>query len=243
MNRFFSFSYRAALLGLPMAFLAACPSDEPAREQVSLASLSAVQRERMVHSVIGFDANALLFIVGAIDATSVCPKVTDSGTSRTAVGGCTDDEGVQWQGEIRASNITGAVDRNKTVSLRADGFGFKESAIDGEDVEFDGTVDLVPNKSMTVALTTTAAGEALRIDLKWTSLDSPRTVTGTVEIVGRGYADVTAEWDASPPSGSIELRGRDVFTVDVSKLADNATGEDCAPGFLDGVAAGQVCDF
>lgn len=233
----------SSLLSSPL--LAGCPGDETPPEKLSLASLTAAQREELVHGVIGFYPNVLAFITVLLSPTDECPRVRDSGTTRTITGGCTDKFGALWTGKVTATNATEERDPSKATTVVAEDFGFREPAPKDDGVQFDGTVTWQGMTRMSQHLTTiTPSGSVIRTKLDLVRADSVQRVEpgGTIELVGAGYADIVAEWNASAPSGSIELRGLDVFRVDVSGLISDDNG-DCAPASLDGTPTEQVCDF
>jgi hypothetical protein len=221
--------------------LAGCPSDEP-RTKLALSSTTPAQRDRLVHATIGFE-NAPIVLVGLIDPMTQCPTVVDSGTTRTVTGGCTDKEGTKFTGKIVAQNVVGARDAAKPSVFDVQGFGFTELKAGGDDLVINGKLTALAT-AITTDLTVTNRGEGVRTAITVSEVGAGLRIEpgGTVELVGAGYVDAVGEWDASARTGSIELRGLDVLKVDISKITRDARG-DCAPVTLDGVAAGEICDF
>lgn len=230
------------LMVIPVAasLLTGACSDSP--DRIAFSSLTIAEQQRMLLAAAGVEALALVIVGGLIQPPSTCPTVDDQNSNRTIRGGCAENDGTTWYGDLTISPFP----PDTEVSLTAHEFGFLESGVDPDKVIFDGSVSFTQGVGFDADVIVESEAARLRTDEQWEfasgNFNGGVKVKpgGTVELIGVGYADVVAEWNASgnTGSGSIELHGRDVLSVDVSQMT-----ADCAPMLLDGTRIGELCDF
>lgn len=222
---------RSLFTGALLVVLVAACSDGDSAEKASVAALSAEERGDVATGSMGtFDAS-LVLAVSLAEPSQGCPAVSVSASGVTITGGCTDTEGIRWDGKI-TSSVKGS-----GLSLSVEDFKLvmEETTVtvDG-DIQWTGTgiaSDIViayPGKEMIISsswTTTSLLGGSVRI-----AGDS------RVEIEGIGYVDTAGEWDLRVPSGYLELRGEQTLRIDFTTYV-----EGCASATLDGAASGEVC--
>jgi hypothetical protein len=210
--------------------LAGCGGGDSA-EPLSFALASSEERSALVFEASG--GAELFFALAAIlsDGDEVCPRVVDSGTTRTVRGGCTADDGTRWSGSLVVSNLVGSRDPAKPTTFAFSDFGQAALMVDGSlsvtstkltsQVKVSGDLP-----TMNVDVTWEPSGEATRV-----GADS------SIELVGNGSAAVSGQWDTSVPTGALELRGKELLRIDFGR----SDGNGCAPATLDGAAVGSYC--
>lgn len=209
-----------------VAGFAACSSDGESREQIAFSAVTRQHRQIMVEGAMGALESNLVGFVLYFEPEARCPSSVVSERSIAIRGGCTDDDGVAWVGEMSATfTLT-------SMSIDFDDFG---TVGEGSQLVVDGEVDVGENLHSDIVATYEAY--SLAVDATWEGGFDKLAAGSTFELLGSGYADGAGQWDISEPFGALELRGIDLLRVDFASL----DFEDCAAATLDGVPAGRIC--
>jgi hypothetical protein len=248
MRRLARFFY--SLLTAATFQLTACGGDEPPADPIHFSQTTELQRQRAVIAGAGGDA-AMGFLIGSIMTSvppeqSTCPKITRSGDTLTATGGCADDNGDRIEGRVVAKNVPGFVagsyDPSKPSVVTFEDFHMDDSSDDNEDFIFDGTATLHPDASMTADLHVTMMGIEVWSDATWNRTVNRSTARdgSAIELEGLGRATIEGSWnmDSDAPAGALELHGADVLRANFDAVVN-----DCVPFTIDAAPAGQFCSM
>lgn len=230
--------------------LAACGGDEPLADPADFSRATELQRLRAITAGAGADA-AMGFLIGSImtpvpPEQSSCPRITRSGDTLTATGGCTDDSGDTIAGRIVAKNVPGFLggggnDPTKPAVVTFEDFQMNDSSDDNEDFAFDGSLTLSPDGSMSADLRVSMGGVEVWSDATWRRSGADRSSAdagSAIEITNLGRAEIRGSWnmDSENPAGTLELHGADVLRANFDAVVN-----DCVPLTIDGAPAGQLC--
>jgi hypothetical protein len=244
-------SLRTRILGsaaaLTIAALPACGGDDGA----TFAKASPEQLQRAFQAGSGADAGSVLliglFLSGADDPTA-CPRLATQGAVTTVTGGCTDAEGVRFDGSIRIDNLPGffeenpAFDPSRPSRVTADDFRVRDG---DQTTSIDGSVELDWSTSVaTIDLTigfggiTTTSQLVLREDRLADT--STADAGSSISVSGLGSAEVSGTWSLGGdfPEGAMTLRGADTIVFDIG----GTTADGCIPYRISSGATGQLCD-
>jgi hypothetical protein len=248
MRRLARFFY--SLLTATTFHLAACGGDPEPADPIHFAQTTELQRLRAITAGASGDA-AMGFFIGAIMTSvpqeqSTCPRITRSGDTLTATGGCTSDSGDRIEGRVVAKNVPGFLgggnDMSKPAVVTFEDFRMDDSSDDNEDFVFDGTVTLSPDASMTADLHVSMLGLEVWSDATWNRTAERTTARAgsAIELAGLGRATIEGSWnmDSESPAGALELHGTDVLRANFDAVAN-----DCVPLTIDGAPAGQLCEM
>jgi hypothetical protein len=236
------------LLASPLLALAACGSSEPARDAV-FASAPEGQIHRAFSAASGADAAGALFLgvayATAPASTTSCPRIAHDGGRTTITGGCSNDEGIKYEGTATFDNVPtltgGGYDPSKPTRIEFD--GFKANAQAKDPVIIDGSVT-ISKTSMTTELSLTADNVSSHAAIELTQ-GADGSVTAqdgsSIDVEKLGSAAVSGTWkpakDGAAATGKITVTGKDVLVFDLG--AADANG--CAPYSVGGAVKGKEC--
>lgn len=230
--------------------LAACGGDAEPAEPARFAEATELERMRAITAAAGVDAAIGLFMTSVLTSIppeeSSCPRITRSGDTTTATGGCPDDNGDMIRGRIVARNVPGFLggdhDPSRPSEITFEDFRMDDTSDEDEDLAFDGSLTLSPGGAMTADLRVTMAGVEVASDATWRSAAAGRTSAdagSTIELTGVGRAEIRGSWNMSSdaPAGALELHGADLLRANFDAISN-----DCVPLTIDGAPAGELCN-
>lgn len=223
-------------LALPslLAGFAACSSED--REKASIGALSASDRQDMTESSMGgFQFSLVAFASVPLPSLS-CPMISITGTTTTIAGnGCVDDSGVKWNGKlIAAVNSSG-------VAIQLDLFSLSDTTDASNTVTVEGEITAAAGGTIKSDVVITVDQKEISHEGAWTALTEHSgsiSSDSSVELEGKGYVDISGQWNLESKTGAIEMEGEETLRVDFATYVA-ATG--CANATVDGVADGTVC--
>jgi hypothetical protein len=234
---------------LLLSMMAACGGDGGSSEPATFLTSSEAQRQRAIMAAAGGDAG-LAYITGVFAATATdatqCPTVERSGDTVTATFDCSDESGQRIDGRIIATNVASIFDEEPTndptkpAVVELQGY-HQHGATAAEAVRLDGKVTLLPTGALVAELDATLMGIAVFTDATLTGNGELASATegSMIDVDGLGSATIHGAWslDDENPAGALELRGADVLKADFAEAFGG-----CVPIYIDGNAAGQICE-
>jgi hypothetical protein len=244
------------LAGCPDAGPEANPPPSPVHGPVSFAQLAPAQRDAAIAAALGLTprraASVLRFAQADHERDAACPARSAQGDAVSYLApGCKGASGLHYAGNATAINSPVAGDlhfiddvRNTQPSqLVFDNFVVTSDAGDTE--IFDGRVEqsqALPSGAYRLGTDLHLGGGALEIELDYSCDADGCSGSGAGAVADAGdftlIADLRSADGEALAAGSLELRGADVLTVD---LSERFSRTDCYAYRIDGALAGKFC--
>lgn len=228
--------------------IAAC-GDSSGGDPATFSSATDLQRQRAIIAASSADAMMGYLIgsfAGAVPPESQCPKVAVAGDTITATFDCTDDDGQRIDGKVTATNVPPIFGESSSYDPTRDAVitfaGYRQrAATPAEEMAFDGTIRLRPDRSIVAELDAQLYGIAVTTDATFRSAGELVSAAegSSIDVDGLGRATIHGAWslDDEAPAGLMALQGAERLEADFAHAVDG-----CVPLTIDGHAVGALCD-